>query len=107
MRESGAAAFAEELSMPSIICPRSILALAAACVTLSLAAQTPPAAEWESYGRTAGGDRYSPLTQIAPANVAGLDIAWRYRTGEAAPASAANVRARFSATPIMIGGRLY
>lgn len=76
-------------------------------VTAGLGAQTPPDAEWGSYGRTPLGDRFSPLTGISPANVGGLAVAWRYRSGEAGPAAAGHVRARFSATPIMIGGRLY
>ena len=92
--------------MPSIFCPAIILAAAAASVTAGVA-QTPPAAEWPSYGRTALGDRFSPLTQIGPANVSRLAVAWRYPIGEAAAAAAGNVHARFSATPIMVDGRLF
>jgi len=94
--------------MPSIRYPAAfILAAAAATVTAGLGAQVPAPGEWPSYGRTALGDRLSPLTRIGPANVAQLQVAWRYRTGEAEPGAAAHSRARFSATPIMVGGRLY
>ncbi|EPM86557.1 glucose dehydrogenase, partial [Pseudomonas syringae pv. actinidiae ICMP 18804] len=38
--------------------------------------------DWQSYGRTAFGDRYSPLAQITPQNVDKLQPAWTYRTGD-------------------------
>ena len=39
-----------------------------------------PDGEWQSYGRTAYGQRYSPLDQITPDNVAQLQVAWEYKT---------------------------
>ncbi|WP_287674133.1 glucose/quinate/shikimate family membrane-bound PQQ-dependent dehydrogenase [Acetobacter sp.] len=39
-----------------------------------------PAADWPAYGRTQFGNRYSPLTQITPANVKDLKVAWVFRT---------------------------
>lgn len=41
-----------------------------------------PDGEWQSYGRTAYGQRYSPLEQITPDNVAKLKVAWTYNTNE-------------------------
>jgi quinoprotein glucose dehydrogenase len=41
-----------------------------------------PAGDWHYYGRTAYGDRYSPLGQITPANVSKLKLAWSTRTGD-------------------------
>lgn len=41
-----------------------------------------PPGEWHSYGRTVYGRRYSPLDQITPENVANLEVAWTYNTGE-------------------------
>ena len=38
----------------------------------------PPANEWPTYGHDSGGQRFSPLAQITPANVAHLKIAWTY-----------------------------
>src|SRR5688500_19757517 len=38
---------------------------------------------WGAYGRTPLGERHSPLTQIRADNVARLQVAWRYSTGEA------------------------
>ncbi|PVA05409.1 membrane-bound PQQ-dependent dehydrogenase, glucose/quinate/shikimate family [Thalassorhabdomicrobium marinisediminis] len=38
--------------------------------------------EWASYGRTAAGQRYSPLAQITPENIADLEVAWQYNAGD-------------------------
>ncbi len=34
--------------------------------------------EWPTYGHDPGGMRYSPLTQITPANVSDLEVAWTF-----------------------------
>src|SRR5205823_9304419 len=34
--------------------------------------------EWPTYGHDSGGMRFSPLTQITPANVGHLQVAWVY-----------------------------
>src|SRR5688572_20196732 len=47
------------------------------------AGAAPADGDWPNYGRTPGGDRHSPLTQIDRGNVASLKLAWEYRTGEA------------------------
>jgi quinoprotein glucose dehydrogenase len=39
--------------------------------------------DWGAYGRDAGGERFSPLDQIRRQNVASLQIAWTFRTGDA------------------------
>src|ERR1700733_797513 len=36
------------------------------------------AKQWPTYGHDSGGQRFSPLTQITPANVGRLKIAWTY-----------------------------
>ncbi|MBY5882815.1 glucose/quinate/shikimate family membrane-bound PQQ-dependent dehydrogenase [Rhizobium ruizarguesonis] len=41
-----------------------------------------PDGEWHQYGRTAFGQRYSPLDQITAENVSTLKEAWRYQTGD-------------------------
>lgn len=41
-----------------------------------------PAGDWQAYGRSNAGDRYSPLDQITPENVDQLELAWSYRTGD-------------------------
>ncbi len=71
----------------------------------SLAAGASPDADWPNYGRTPGGDRHSPLAQIDRDNVGRLELAWEYKTGEAA-IKTGNPTA-LEATPLAIGGRLY
>jgi quinoprotein glucose dehydrogenase len=85
-----------------------------------------PTAGWPVWGADEGGTRYSPATQITPANVSRLKIAWIYRIGAAellpvhptAPAEARRMLARgytpeshrlpaLEATPILADGRLY
>src|SRR5687768_9228293 len=56
---------------------------------------TPPAsaataaADWPTYNRDHGGTRFSPLTDITPANVATLDVAWTYHMKPAVAATPA------------------
>ena len=40
--------------------------------------------DWSSYGGDAGNTRYSPLTQITPANVSTLKPVWTWDSGESA-----------------------
>src|SRR4051812_1792577 len=47
-----------------------------------------PANEWPTYGHDPGGMRYSPLSQLTPANVAQLQPAWVYHMKPAAAADA-------------------
>ena len=94
--------------MPSPYSPKwTSLVLAALAVTAPAAAAPAPAGEWRAYGRTQLGDRHSPLTRIDRNNVERLAVAWRYHTGETAPGAAGTRPARLSATPLMIGGKLY
>jgi quinoprotein glucose dehydrogenase len=85
----------------------SVLGLAA-CGRAPLAKVAPaPPREWPFYGGDEGGQRYSPASQITPANVRDLRIAWTYSTGDLASKPAAMKRAAFEDTPIMVGGRLF
>ncbi|OLL31237.1 pyrroloquinoline quinone-dependent dehydrogenase [Burkholderia sp. SRS-W-2-2016] len=64
------------------------------------------AADWPAYARTQAGTRYSPLTQITPANVRDLQVAWTFRTGDNKgpndPVEITN-----EVTPIKIGETLF
>jgi quinoprotein glucose dehydrogenase len=42
------------------------------------ASKGPTANEWPTYGHDPGGTRFSPVTQITPANVSQLQVAWVY-----------------------------
>ncbi|MES2493667.1 MAG: membrane-bound PQQ-dependent dehydrogenase, glucose/quinate/shikimate family [Pseudomonadota bacterium] len=61
--------------------------------------------EWPVWGRDDSGTRFSPLTQITPANVGNLKRIWQFDTGidplkETTPSP-------MQATPLMVDGRLY
>src|SRR5947209_14258899 len=43
--------------------------------------------EWPTYGHDPGGMRFSPLTQITPANVSQLKVAWVYHMRPPGPIS--------------------
>ncbi len=54
------------------------LMLAGAIACLPLCASAAPKTDWPAYGHDAGGGRFSPLTQITPANAGKLAVAWSY-----------------------------
>ncbi len=60
------------------------------------AAATPQ--DWLTYGGDLLGHRYSPLTEITPANVATLELQWLYQ---------ARSLEKFEATPLVVEGVLY
>ena len=85
-----------------------------------------PVAGWDAWGNDAGGQRHSPLTQITPANVDELHVAWTYRIGAVSdaaesPTPAGDARRMLAegmapegmkypaleSTPILAEGRLY
>ena len=55
------------------------------------------AGDWPLYGRDAGAQRFSPLTQITPQNVHTLTRAWTFDTGATA----------MQVTPLVIDGVMY
>ena len=58
---------------------------------------------WEHWGGDRGGMRFSPLTQITPANVGDLVQAWEFRTGDLERrAPAVMARTKFQATPLLV-----
>ena len=63
---------------------------------------------WSSYGGDPGGQRYSSIEEITPANVARLERAWTFHTGDVSDGSG-EVRSTtaFQATPILADGVLY
>jgi quinoprotein glucose dehydrogenase len=66
-----------------------------------------PASEWPHYGGDAGGKRFSPLTQIDRRNVARLEVAWEYRTGDVSGSRDGRPWSAFEATPIVVDGVMY
>ena len=62
--------------------------------------------DWNSYGRSAFGDRYSPLAQITPENVSKLVPAWTFRTGDI-PGPNDPGETTAENTPLKVNGMLY
>src|SRR5579864_7153067 len=82
------------LSMASLLCASS-------------PAQSPDASDWGFYGGDAFGQHYSSLDQIRRDNVAELQVAWTYRTGELGANFARASKLSFEATPVLAFGLLY
>lgn len=64
---------------------------------------TPTAADWPVYGGSSANIKYSPLTQITPANVKNLRIAWRYSSTQASEANTTDMKTN----PLIVDGTLY
>jgi quinoprotein glucose dehydrogenase len=62
--------------------------------------------EWTTYGRDAGGQRFSPLALINKGNVSQLKVAWTFRTGDLYTPEQGRPPA-FEATPLFVDGTLY
>ena len=65
-----------------------------------------PDGDWQSYGRSAFGDRYSPLAQITPDNAHQLQLAWTFRTGDL-PGPNDPQETTAENTPLKVNGMLY
>jgi quinoprotein glucose dehydrogenase len=65
-----------------------------------------PAEDWRDYGRTQFGQRYSPLSQITPANAKDLKVAWIFRTGDLQGKNDPG-ETTFEVTPIKVRDTLY
>ncbi len=59
--------------------------------------------DWAAHGANVAHTSYSPAAQITPANVARLQVAWTYRTGDAR----ADNRSQIQTNPIIVDGVLY
>jgi quinoprotein glucose dehydrogenase len=62
--------------------------------------------DWSAYGGTGQGQRYSSLTDITPATVGRLGVAWTFRTGET-PRPGEPIERTFQVTPLKVGDLLY
>lgn len=83
---------------------RMLVWMGLACAATATAAPF----EWTAYGGDGRGQRHAPIAQITPQNVAQLEVAWAFRTGELGDGFArAHDALTFEATPLMVDGRLY
>jgi glucose dehydrogenase len=69
----------------------------AGCVCLAVAFAAADGQDWPFHDHDAGGQRFSPLEQITPANVAALQPAWTFDTGVTG----------IQVTPLVVGGIMY
>jgi quinoprotein glucose dehydrogenase len=87
---------------------RTAVALALLAAARAAAAGPAETSEWPSWGNDAGGSRYAELRQITPENVALLEVAWRYRTGDVSDGKPPyQAKSAFEATPILVEGTLF
>ena len=89
-------------------CNRLLLLILSAVTAGAARAQTADIrAGWPAYGGDPGGARYSTLDAITRTNVARLEVAWTYRTGELGQNADDGDELTFEATPLLFEGRLY
>src|SRR4051812_40544936 len=92
--------------MVSASAMRRIAGMTAAVLAAAVLCGAQQGGDWPSYGRDAGGERYSPLDRIRRDNVASLQVAWTYHTGDAYQPPTGRATA-FEATPLYVEGTLY
>jgi quinoprotein glucose dehydrogenase len=68
---------------------------------------SPSVDDWPYYGHDAGGMRFSPLTQLNRTNVAQLQVAWTFHTGDVSDGKGSRKRSGFETTPIVVDDRLF
>jgi len=61
-----------------------------------------PGSGWANYGNDAGGHRFSSAAQITAENVADLDVAWEFSTGDLQTRQPAIGQSIAEATPILV-----
>ncbi|HLG47003.1 MAG TPA: membrane-bound PQQ-dependent dehydrogenase, glucose/quinate/shikimate family [Reyranella sp.] len=62
--------------------------------------------DWTAYGGTWAGQRYSPVSDIKPSNVASLKVAWTFHTGDTRKPSDP-IETTYELTPIKVGDKLF
>ena len=81
-----------------------VLGLAAAGLAVAAPrAEEPARADWIATNGDRSGRRYSLLDQVNRENVARLQVAWTYHTGDATPEKLSNIEC----TPVVVGGVMY
>src|SRR6266481_4440557 len=78
-----------------------------ACALAADPADVDDISQWSWYGGDPGGTRYADIGQIDRDNVADLEVAWKYRTGELGEDFMRRDKLAFEATPIFVEGSLY
>jgi quinoprotein glucose dehydrogenase len=89
-----------------VVCA-SALAAFAACSDAPDTDTPGAVAGWPVYGADLGGTRHSPLTQLTPANVGELEVAWIHRSGDILDGTTSLAPSAYQNTPILFGDSLY
>ena len=84
-----------------------LVPLALCCALLHAGNCMADSGDWPSYGNDPGGMRFSALTQIDRTNVARLQPAWTFHTGDILDGKGDTARSGLETTPIMVDGTLY
>jgi quinoprotein glucose dehydrogenase len=84
-----------------------IVATVALCVAVAGSAHAQASAEWPVWGGDPGASKYSTLADINRGNVAKLERAWEWSTGETPNATYRTRPGNFQATPLMVGDTLF
>src|SRR5579862_1766822 len=94
-----------------------VVVLAAAALAAYGQVKKPAPGDWPMYNHDAGSTRYSPLTQITPANVSKLTESWTFTTrvptapgqdkGKAKGGGRGGGGIGAEATPIIVNGVMY
>ncbi|RVQ64723.1 membrane-bound PQQ-dependent dehydrogenase, glucose/quinate/shikimate family [Croceicoccus ponticola] len=74
--------------------------------SVAAAATNGAPANWTAYGANASGTRHSPASQITAANVASLEPAWTFETGDTMEKRPEIKSISFMATPLMVDDRV-
>lgn len=78
---------------------------AASAASMNAGTEVAAGGDWPNYNRDLAGTRFSPLTQINRANVAGLREAWSYELGRNVTTGGLSGGSEF--TPIVVNGIMY
>jgi quinoprotein glucose dehydrogenase len=87
-----------------VACAAAIAAGCAVFAQSTVTRQQAAARGWPTYGHDAGGQRFSPLTQITPENAHRLDVAWVFHMR---PQGSQARYAASQATPLVVDGTMY
>ncbi|HUR32554.1 MAG TPA: PQQ-binding-like beta-propeller repeat protein [Vicinamibacterales bacterium] len=85
----------------------AVIVLASLAVLVAQRGETGRQVEWLYYGGTPGNQKYSPLTDINPSNIARLQKVWEWKHWETPLEEYGTIPGFFEATPLMIDGVLY
>ena len=86
-----------------VITSRLAAGIASAFATVALAQPS----TWPTFNGDLRAQKYSPLTQITPANVRNLKVAWRSRTGDVSDGTGKRPATVWSATPLFVNDTVY